>query len=128
MKRIHVVAAVIEGSHERILIAKRPDHLHQGGLWEFPGGKLEQGESARVALERELLEELGIHVTEARPFVCISHDYPDKQVLLDVWWVDGFTGRAASLEGQQIAWVQKAELAGYSFPEANAGIIEKILQ
>ncbi len=66
MKRVHVAAAVIRGEDGRILIAKRPDDKHQGGLWEFPGGKVEEGEAVQVALSRELHEELGITVEAAR--------------------------------------------------------------
>ncbi|HCV40284.1 MAG TPA: hypothetical protein DGQ94_16530, partial [Pseudomonas sp.] len=82
MKRIHVVAAVIRGNDGRILIARRADTQHQGGLWEFPGGKVEEGEGVEAALARELREELGIEVTRSRALIKVSHDYPDKQVLL----------------------------------------------
>ena len=100
MKRIHVVAAVIRGADGRILIARRADTQHQGGLWEFPGGKVEEGEAVEVALARELREELGIEVTGSRPLIKVSHDYPDKQVLLDVREVDAFTGEPHGAEGQ----------------------------
>src|SRR5690554_8155475 len=93
MRRIHVIAAVIRDDQNRILIAKRPDHVHQGGLWEFPGGKLEDSEQRFDGLVRELREELGIAVTHARPLLDIRHDYPDKSVRLDVWLVTGFDGQ-----------------------------------
>ena len=92
MKRVHVAAAVILAEDGRILIAKRPDDKHQGGLWEFPGGKVEEGEEVRVALARELEEELGIRPTTARPLIQVRHDYPNKQILLDVWEVSAFSG------------------------------------
>ena len=123
MRRIHVIAAVIRDAQNRILIAKRPDHAHQGGLWEFPGGKVEEGETRRDGLGRELLEELGIAVTEARPLLDIRHDYPDKSVRLDVWLVTGFDGEAHGAEGQPVRWVAAAELDGYAFPAANAPIV-----
>ena len=85
MKRLHVAAGVIRGADGHVLIAKRPLDKHQGGLWEFPGGKVEEGETAEAALARELAEELGIAVIAARPLIQVRHDYPDKQVLLDVW-------------------------------------------
>jgi 8-oxo-dGTP diphosphatase len=98
MQRIHVVAAVIYGNSNQILIARRAAHLHQGGLWEFPGGKLEANESPYQGLVRELTEELDIRVTSATPFIQVSHDYTDKQVLLDVWQVTAFVGQARGAE------------------------------
>ncbi|MGE6190356.1 Nudix family hydrolase [Stutzerimonas stutzeri] len=123
MKRIHVAAAVIRGADRRVLIAKRPLDKHQGGLWEFPGGKVEAGEHVEVALARELLEELGIVVTAAQPLIQVRHDYPDKQVLLDVWEVHAFTGEPHGAEGQPLMWVTADQLTDYSFPAANQPIV-----
>lgn len=123
MKRVHVAAAVIRGTDGKILIARRADKQHQGGLWEFPGGKVEAGETVEAALARELKEELGIVVVAARPLIKIMHDYPDKQVLLDVWEVSSFTGDPHGAEGQPLAWVSNRELAGYDFPAANQPIV-----
>lgn len=123
MQRLHVMAAVIYNPSGDILIAKRPDHTHQGGLWEFPGGKLDDGESRFDGLRRELHEELGIEVTEARPLLDIHHDYADKSVRLDVWRVSAFTGKAHGAEGQPVRWVAPADLRAYSFPEANVPIV-----
>lgn len=121
--RVQVAAAVIRRADGHILLAKRADQQHQGGLWEFPGGKLEAGESALVALRRELQEELGIAVTAARPLIKVQHDYPDKQVLLDVWEVSGFTGEPHGAEGQPLAWVSPRQLPDYDFPAANQPIV-----
>ncbi|WP_060482499.1 Nudix family hydrolase [Pseudomonas sp. NBRC 111119] len=123
MKRIHVVAAVIRGLDGRILIARRADTQHQGGLWEFPGGKVEAGESVEAALARELNEELGIRVTRSRPLIKVSHDYPDKHVLLEVREVDAFEGEPHGAEGQPLAWVAPRDLAQYDFPQANRPIV-----
>ena len=123
MKRIHVAAAVIRGQDGRILIARRADDQHQGGLWEFPGGKVEAGETTRAALDRELEEELGIRPTAARPLIQVRHDYPDKQVLLDVWEVAAFAGEPHGAEGQPLAWVAPRQLAEYQFPAANRPIV-----
>ena len=123
MRRIHVIAAVIRDVQDRILIAKRPDHVHQGGLWEFPGGKLEDDEPRFEGLARELREELGISVTDARPLLDIRHDYPDKSVRLDVWLVTGFDGEAHGAEGQPVRWVAANELDEYEFPAANGPIV-----
>ena len=122
MKRVHVVAAVIERGDE-ILIARRPDHLHQGGKWEFPGGKLESGEAVEMALGRELQEELGIQPIDAKPLITIAHDYPDKQVLLDVWRVSQFAGEPQGMEGQEVRWVPTERLSEYEFPAANVPIV-----
>lgn len=123
MKRVHVAAGVIRRRDGHVLIAKRPLDKHQGGLWEFPGGKVEAGETAEVALARELAEELGIGVSTSRPLIQIKHDYPDKQVLLDVWEVLGFSGEPHGAEGQPLAWVDPEDLPNYSFPAANQPIV-----
>lgn len=123
MKRVHVAAAVIRGNDGRILIAKRADEQHQGGLWEFPGGKVEAGEAVETALARELNEELGITPTIAKPLIQIRHDYPDKQILLDVWHVTAFEGEPHGAEGQPLAWVSNRQLLDYEFPAANKPIV-----
>ncbi|GGO82494.1 hypothetical protein GCM10011348_24020 [Marinobacterium nitratireducens] len=122
-KLIHVAAAVIVDENRRILLARRPDDKHQGGLWEFPGGKVEPGEPVPEALDRELHEELGIRVQRARPLIRIPHHYPDKSVLLDVFLVDAFTGEAHGREGQPVRWVAARELDDYDFPAANRPIL-----
>jgi 8-oxo-dGTP diphosphatase len=124
--RVHVAAAAVFDDRGRVLISRRPGHVHQGGLWEFPGGKLEPGETALSALCRELHEELGITVQAARPLIRVAHDYPDKSVLLDVWRVDHFTGLPAGCEGQAIEWVVVGNLHDYRFPAANAPIIKAV--
>ena len=123
---VHVAVGVIIGEQGQIFIAKRPDHVHQGGLWEFPGGKLDGGETVQQALTRELFEELGIHAEDFSPLLEVRHDYPDKSVLLDVWMVTEFSGTAHGKEGQVVAWVPVAELQDYTFPQANLAIIEAI--
>lgn len=126
-KAIHVAAGVIVDRSGRVLIAKRPDHVHQGGLWEFPGGKLDVGETVQQALCRELSEELGITPLEYRPLLEIRHDYPDKSVLLDVWIVTEFSGNPHGREGQAVEWVKKAQLSQYDFPKANIAILDAIV-
>lgn len=119
---IHVAVAVVANAAGDILISKRHDHLHQGGLWEYPGGKLEPGESVEQALARELDEELGIRVHAARPLIRIPHDYADRRVLLDVWRVSDWSGEPAGREGQAIRWAAVEELAQVDFPAANRPI------
>ncbi len=125
-KQIHVAVGVILDKQQQILIALRPEDVHQGGLWEFPGGKVEDNETLQQALTRELSEELGLAVTGIRPLIEIHHDYSDKSVLLDVWWVDQYSGVAEGREGQPIRWVSAAELSNYSFPDANQAIISAV--
>lgn len=126
-KRIHVAVGIILNTDGQILLAKRPEHLHQGGKWEFPGGKVEQNETVTQALIRELKEEVALNVHSSEPFMALSFDYPDKQVLLDIHTVSDFTGEAQGLEGQQIVWVDKHELTHYDFPDANKPILAKLL-
>ena len=123
---IRVAVGVIVDSKKNILLALRPDDSHQGGLWEFPGGKLEAAENVEQALARELKEELGISVSQCRPLIEIRHDYGDKLVLLDVWWVDDFAGFPEGREGQPIRWVAAKDLSGFSFPRANIAIVEAV--
>lgn len=114
-------------SEPEVCISLRPKHLHKGGLWEFPGGKIEEGETAASALKREIKEELGIEISDAKPMIDIQWDYPEKTVLLNVMKVTVFEGEATGLEGQQVKWIKTSELADYNFPEANQEIIEALL-
>lgn len=119
----HVVAAVIANRGGKVLLARRPLDRHQGGLWEFPGGKLEQGEEPRAALVRELYEELGIIAQDTRPLIKVPYDYPEKSVLLDVWRVNAFSGEPHGREGQPIDWVSQRDLPYRDFPAANRPIV-----
>lgn len=125
-KCVHVAVGVIFGKDGRILLAKRPDHLHMGGRWEFPGGKVEAGETIRQAMTRELREELDIEVQTMQPLIEVRHDYGSKLVFLDTWCVTEFSGRARGVEGQELAWVEAAALSEYHFPDANQPIVEAV--
>ncbi len=120
---LHVAVGVIKNSEGQVLLSKRRDDAHQGGLWEFPGGKVELGETTEQALQRELKEELGIQVTRSKPLIKINHHYRELSVCLDVRLVENHAGSAASLEGQPISWVMPNDLAQYDFPAANLPII-----
>lgn len=126
---LHVAVGVIVRAG-RVLLARRGSHQHQGGLWEFPGGKVAAGETVEQALARELGEELGIEVApeQCAPLLEVCHDYSDRSVRLDVWWVRDFRGRERGLEGQPLAWVPVADLHRRDFPAANAPIVAAVQQ
>ena len=123
---IHVAAAAIVNQHNEVLITRRADDAHQGGLWEFPGGKLNAGESVEQALLRELNEELGIELSSYRPLIKVTHHYPDKSVLLDVWKVDDYRGTPTGKEGQPVRWLSVDKLNTCEFPAADVPIIQAL--
>lgn len=120
---LEVAAGVVVNPAGKVLIAQRPADVHQGGLWEFPGGKLESGETALQALRRELEEELGIDVIQAEPLISLRYDYPDRQVRLHVFRVLQFSGMPQGLQGQPVRWVMKDKLRELPFPAANRPIV-----
>lgn len=123
---IHVAVGVIRDDSGDILVARRPDDVHQGGLWEFPGGKVEPGERVREALARELMEELGIEPLDALPLMRIRHDYGERVVLLDIWEVTSFRGVPTGREGQPLRWLPVEALDPRDFPQANGPIIKAL--
>jgi len=125
-KLVHVAVGVVVNTDGKILIAKRPLSAHQGGLWEFPGGKVDAGETIEQALVRELQEELAIDVLASQPLIQIRHHYPDKSVLLDIHKITQFLGAPIGNEGQPIQWVDAKELSNFEFPAANRPIISGI--
>jgi 8-oxo-dGTP diphosphatase len=125
MKIVEVAVGIIKRGTQ-IYISKRADSLHQGGLWEFPGGKREDRESIEQALFRELQEEIGIQVVSQSKFLLIEHDYGDKKVHLDVRLVDGFSGEPCHREGQISQWSDITKLDSFDFPVANQVIVEKL--
>ena len=124
-KIVNVAVGVIK-KNNAIFICKRANEQHQGGLWEFPGGKVEANESVFAALKRELIEEVGITIHSSSQLMVIEHDYGDKCVRLDIHVVSNFSGQAHGAEGQPSEWVNISELTNYDFPAANAEIIEKL--
>ncbi|WP_275288950.1 Nudix family hydrolase [Halomonas elongata] len=127
-RRVHVAAAaIISADGREVLLARRPSNVDQGGLWEFPGGKLAPYETGLEALKRELHEELGVEIRRAQPLIRIHHEYADKHVLLDVWQVHDFAGEPFGREGQAVRWVPMEELHGYPFPAANLPILRAVM-
>ncbi len=123
MSVVHVAVAVIYNREGEVLIQQRAQDTHQGGLWEFPGGKLETQETVLQALEREIYEELGIRIQSSRPLIKISHDYGDRSVLLDVYSVHEWHGELQALENQPMQWVSPDQLTSYAMPAADKPII-----
>ncbi|MDH5358375.1 MAG: 8-oxo-dGTP diphosphatase MutT [Gammaproteobacteria bacterium] len=123
---VHVAVAVIVNNDREVLIALRQAHQHQGGFWEFPGGKVEQSETVFDALKRETAEELDLKITKASSLLQVSHQYADKAVLLDVWMVTEFDGQAKGREGQPLRWCAIDALQVDDFPAANVAIIKAL--
>lgn len=124
--QIHVAVATIVNDNDEVFICKRHADSHQGGLWEFPGGKVEANETVQQALVRELHEETGITISESRPLIRVHHDYGDKAVLLDVWKVQHYTGTPHGKEAQPARWAAIATLDANEFPAADVAIIKAL--
>ncbi len=122
--KIHVVAAVIRNGFGKILLAQRlMKSSHLPGYWEFPGGKVEDGESAEQALVRELQEEISITATKITPLIKVPFSYPEKDVVLDVWEVDQYMGEVKPLEGQEISWVTLDCMREFQLPPADLPVV-----
>ena len=120
------VAAGLVFRGGKLLIAQRHLQSHCGGLWEFPGGKREPGETFEECLRRELLEELGIEVRVGRLIESIRHDYPDKSVFLKFFICQWIENEPRALHCHDIAWITRAELSRYDFPAADARLLDKL--
>jgi 8-oxo-dGTP diphosphatase len=123
---VAVVAAVIEHGG-RFLVTRRQDGVHLAGLWEFPGGKIGNGESHADALRREIVEELNSDVLVHDLVLETTHTYPDRTVTLFFYRCD-LLGVATPMIGQKMEWVPKAELAGLTFPPADGELIKKLME
>lgn len=124
---IAVAVAVIQDESGRVLLSQRQSHQDFADCWEFPGGKVEPGESALQALQREMQEELGLVLMSAQPLIEIPWHYAHKSVCLQCFCVTQWQGNAHGMEGQQLKWVDLAELSKLSMPEANAAIVPALL-
>jgi len=128
MKKIDVAVAVIVNEQQQILLAFRHAHLHQGGKWEFPGGKIEANETVEQAIIREINEEVSLDVESTVSMMILEHDYGDKLVCLHVHWVKDFNGQAEGVEGQEIKWVDVNQLSQFEFPAANQPILREVMK
>ena len=127
-RSIHVVAAVITDARGRVLLARRDGTSDLAGLWEFPGGKLEPGETPEQALVRELQEELDITVEVGAALMQVPQRYPGKRLRLDVRAVTAWQGKPRGHEGQALAWVSPDKLARYSMPPADLPVVAALRQ
>lgn len=125
---VEVVAGVLQDARGRILLARRTEGRDLAGLWEFPGGKREPGESPETALARELHEELGVDVDLGAPLICVPHAYPHKRLRLDVRRIAAFRGTPKGHEGQALAWVPQSRLTTYAMPAADRPVLAALLQ
>lgn len=124
--RLEVAVGVVVNGAGRYLLTRRHAGKDHAGCWEFPGGKLEPGETPREALLRELTEELGIQVESCRPLIVIPYDYPARSVLLHTYCVTAYTGTPEGREGQPLGWFDAAELRQLQLPAANRGIVNAL--
>lgn len=123
MRIIHVVAAALVDGEGRVLLAQRPDGKSLAGLWEFPGGKLEPGESPEAALARELDEELGIAQPQLEPFTFVSFAYPDFHLVMLLYWCRAWAGVPVGRDGQALRWETPAAMAGLPMPPADLPLV-----
>ena len=124
---IPVAVGIARDPMGRLLVGQRPACKDYPGKWEFPGGKLESGESVYQELVRAFREELGLEITRAEPAFVVRHHYPDRSVELNVWRVIDFLGKATGLEDQVVCWVAPRELAGLDFLDGNQTLVERVI-
>lgn len=119
----HVVAGALFDAHGRLLLAERPPGKHMAGGWEFPGGKREANEERLDTLKRELREEIDIEVLDAEPLISYEHEFIDRTIKLDLWFITKYTGTPRSLEGQNLRWVRLDQLDSVGLLEADAPMV-----
>jgi 8-oxo-dGTP diphosphatase len=129
IRLLTVVAAAMIDADGRVLLARRPAHKEHGGLWEFPGGKIDAGETPEVALIRELREELGVDVPLRclAPLTFASHSYPGYHLLMPLYACRNWEGEPEPREGQELAWVRRTHLRDYAMPPADEPLIPILL-
>lgn len=125
---VHVVAGVMTDARDRVLLARRTEGRDLAGLWEFPGGKVDPGETPMQALARELDEELGIRVQATEPLICVPQQYRDKRILLEVHRVTRYAGKPRDREQQALAWSPHDRLATYPMPPADRPVVAALTQ
>ncbi|NIF23136.1 8-oxo-dGTP diphosphatase MutT [Candidatus Pantoea multigeneris] len=127
MKHLQVAVGIIRNAEKQIFLTQRAATSHMANKWEFPGGKIEAGESAKQALQRELQEETGIEVTSAKAIGSADHTYADVRVTLHFFLVEAWQGEPWGREGQPQRWVEQRDLVAEEFPPANHELIARLL-
>ena len=126
MRAVHVAAGILQDASGRVLITERLGDSAFAGLWEFPGGKISQGETAKSALARELYEELGIAIEECEHFMSVDHDYSDRNVVIEFYLVTGWRAVLTGLEGQAIRWIEPELLKSDELLPADVPVLKAL--
>lgn len=127
-RQTHVAAGILLDSAGRVLVTERIGDHSFAGLWEFPGGKIEDGEESVSALNRELGEELGIEIVDQSLFMSLDHEYADRSVSIDFYLIENWRNTPEGRDGQALMWIKPAELAEDLLLPADAPVIEALRQ
>jgi len=127
IKQLNISVGIIRNAQKEIFITQRDASSHMAGFWEFPGGKIESGETAEQALIRELQEEVGIDAAEPELIRTLQHTFPDRIVNLHFFLVQNWAGEPYGKEGQPKRWLAQSEIKQSDFPPANAEIVKALL-
>ncbi|MBS4494899.1 8-oxo-dGTP diphosphatase MutT [Cronobacter sakazakii] len=126
MKKLQIAVGIVRNAKGEIFITQRAADAHMANRWEFPGGKIEAGETPEAALRRELQEETGITVTSATLFETLDYEFPDRHISLWFYLVESWEGEPWGKEGQPGHWVHQQALDAQAFPPANEPVIAKL--
>lgn len=123
-----VVVAGMIIKNDRLLVAQRPADKHMAGKWEFPGGKIERGETPEQALERELYEELGIRTRAGRIYHAVAHSYPEKDILLLFYRCELLYGEPEAIEEADVRWIEEGELSSFDWAAADLPVVNRLCE
>jgi len=126
MKKIEIAVGIVRTHDGQIFITQRGENSHLAGFWEFPGGKVEPHETPFQTLRREIVEEIDIHIHDAKYLKTVEHQYKDRFITIHVYLIEEWDGEPFAAEGQPSRWVDEEELNADEFPDANRTIIEML--